>query len=527
MKNLLTKFYIFFIMLTPVMANAQVQKLSSNGPASATLFLDFDGHFVQSAGWNGGNAFYCQPTNFTAAQVDEVFSRVSEDFRPFDINVTTDSTQFQAAPLNRRMRIIVTPTSSWYPVAVGGVSYVGSFTWGDNTPGFVFADKLGYSVKYVSECISHESGHTVGLSHQSKYDGNCNLTEQYNVGNGTGETGWAPVMGNSYYRNMTGWNDGPTPYGCANTQDNLTIITTSNGFGYRADDYPATRNSATFSLGSAAFSEKGIITNNTDKDAFRYIVPQSTSFHMDVNPFSIGNNAGANLDVMVEMYDGSNNLLRTFNPITSLSVTIDTFLNAGTYYFVVSGASNQNINNYGSLGSYSITGFKGALAIHDITLTGNADKTQHRLNWNIVADEPIKEQTVEISMDGQNFKALVAINALQKSFLNTANQNNIIYYRLKVTSVINQTAYSNVVALRSSASETKPFTVSTLVQNEITVQAAEDYHYYLTDANGRMIARGAGVRGSHKINVATQAGGMYILQLANNNNQQIERIIKQ
>jgi hypothetical protein len=59
------------------------------------------------------------------------------------------------------------------------------------------------------------------------------------------------------------------------------------------------------------------------------------------------------------------------------------------------------------------------------------------------------------------------------------------------------------------------------------VQAAEDYHYYLTDANGRMIARGAGVRGSHKINVATQAGGMYILQLVNNNNQQIERIIKQ
>ena len=118
-----------------------------------------------------------------------------------------------------------------------GVSYVGSFTWGDNTPGFVFADKLGNNPKFVAECISHESGHTVGLSHQSRYDNNCSMTEQYNVGTGAGETSWAPVMGNSYYRNMTGWNDGPTPYGCANTQDNLTIITSINGFSYRADDF--------------------------------------------------------------------------------------------------------------------------------------------------------------------------------------------------------------------------------------------------------------------------------------------------
>lgn len=527
MKNLFTKICFLLFLLTPAITGAQVQQLTSNAPASATLFLDFDGQFVQSAGWNGGNAFYCEATTFTAAQVDEIFSRVAEDFRPFDINVTTDSTLFLAAPLNRRMRIIITTTSSWYPMQVGGVSYVGSFTWGDNTPGFVFADKLGFNVKYVSECITHESGHTVGLSHQSKYDGNCNLTEQYNVGNGTGETSWAPVMGNSYYRNMTGWNDGPTPYGCANTQDNLTIITSSNGFGYRADDYTQSMDASTFSLGSTAFSENGVITRNTDKDAFKYVVTQATNFRMEVKPFSIGSNAGANLDVMVGMYDGGNNLLRSFNPLTSLAVTIDTFLNAGNYYFVVSGASNENIGNYGSIGSYNITGFKGALPIHDITLTGNAAKNQHRLNWNIIADEPIKEQTIEISTNGQDFKALAAINALQHSFINTANQNHILYYRLKVTSVINQTAYSNVVALKSAASETNAFIVSTLVQNEITVQSAEDYHYFLSDANGRKIAKGKGLRGSQKINVATQAGGMYILQLVNNNNKQIERIIKQ
>ena len=76
----------------------------------------------------------------------------------------------------------------------------------------------------VAECCSHESGHAVGLSHQSRYDGvNCATpVEQYNSGIGTGEVSWAPIMGNSYYKNMTNWNNGPTPYGCTNLQDNLS-----------------------------------------------------------------------------------------------------------------------------------------------------------------------------------------------------------------------------------------------------------------------------------------------------------------
>ena len=96
----------------------------------------------------------------------------------------------------------------------------------------------------VAECCSHESGHTLGLSHQSKYDDGCHLTATYNEGTGSGETAWAPIMGNSYYRNMSGWNNGPTPYGCGSNQDNLSIITSQNGFGYRtgstgaAGDWP-------------------------------------------------------------------------------------------------------------------------------------------------------------------------------------------------------------------------------------------------------------------------------------------------
>src|SRR5665647_253405 len=210
--------------------------LNSLPTAQATIFLDFDGHYVQTSSWNGGTPIDCAPSGLSDAQIIEIFNRVSEDYRPFNIDITTDSTKFLAAPLTKRIRIIVTPTSGWY-TGVGGVSYTGSFTWGDDTPGFVFPDRLANSPKMIGECCTHESGHTVGLSHQSTYSNTCTLVATYNLGTGTGEIGWAPVMGNSYYKNLTGWNNGPTPSGCNAAQDNLSIITTQNGFAYRADDY--------------------------------------------------------------------------------------------------------------------------------------------------------------------------------------------------------------------------------------------------------------------------------------------------
>lgn len=229
MKNFTKSFLVTLAMLSGISGYSNIPAMSSLPSATATIFLDFDGHRVSAAVWNGGVPFNCAPSGLTEAQVIEIYQRVSEDYRPFNINITTDSLKFLSAPLTQRVRVIVTPTSAWKP-GVGGIAYIGSFTWGDDTPAFVFSDRLGpNSPKYIAECCTHESGHTLGLSHQSTYDNSCNLVETYNTGTGSGETGWAPVMGNSYYKNMTGWNDGPTPYGCASVQDNLTTITSLNG----------------------------------------------------------------------------------------------------------------------------------------------------------------------------------------------------------------------------------------------------------------------------------------------------------
>ena len=237
--------------------------LSSLSSAKATIYLDFDGEQVNSAYWNTGKPFTCAPSGMTDAQITEVFNRVAEDYRPFDINITTDESKFLAAPLASRLRVIITPTSGWF-TGVGGVSFIGSFKWGDDTPSFVFNDRLGpKNPKMVAECCSHESGHAVGLSHQSKYDGTCNLTATYNDGEGTGEASWAPIMGNSYYRNMSGWNNGPTPYGCSNTQDNLSIITAQNGFSYRKDDYTDDVNNTSAIIALNGATAEGIISTTT------------------------------------------------------------------------------------------------------------------------------------------------------------------------------------------------------------------------------------------------------------------------
>ena len=527
MKNFTQKLCFMASLIFTLNATAQVPKLSSL-PSSVlpTIFLDFDGQTVQNGAWQSGNAFICAPSVMNAAQITEIFNRVSEDYRPFAVNITTDSVRFLAAPLTQRMRIIVTPTSAWFP-NVGGITYVNSFTYGDDIPGFVFDNMLANNPKYVAEACTHEAGHAVGLNHQSRYDQNCNLVEQYNSGTGTGQTSWAPVMGNSYYKNMTGWSEGPTPYGCATPEKNLTVITTSNGFTYRPDDYPETMDASTTNLNPVSFNMPGLISTPSDKDAFKLVLSQSGPIHFEANPYSVGpNNDGADLDVQLSLFNSTGVLIQNYNPLESMSVSVDTSLNAGTYYIQVSGAGNNNTSNYGSLGSYSFTGFKGIVAIHSVTLHGVNDKNTHKLSWDVIADEPMASQVLETSGDGINFRPFATNNSTARSFTYTPSAAGTYFYRVKVISVTGQVMRSNVIMLKALSDE-KPFDVSTLVQQNISITAAENYSYNLYDANARLMVSGKLPKGTGSINVQGFSKGMYILQMMSDNYKQTERIIKQ
>lgn len=520
---------LLLLLTTCISFNAfSLPNLNSLSSASATIYLDFDGHNVNSAYWNGGNAFTCAPAGLNDAQVTEIFNRVAEDYRPFDINITTELAKFVGAPLSKRMRIIITPTSNWF-LGVGGVSFTGSFKWGDDTPAFVFSDRLGpNSAKMIAECCSHESGHTVGLSHQSKYDGICNLTATYNDGIGTGVNAWAPIMGNGYYRNMTGWNNGPTPYGCSNTQDNLSIITGQNGFGFRVDDYSNDLETTPTTLPLTGNALQGVITTNTDQDAFQLVLTKNAAINVAFKPFSVdASYQGANLDIKVAMYNADKVLMRTYDPATTMNVSIDTVLNTGIYYLVVDGTGNGNIGDYGSLGSYTITGASsGVLPIHDISLAGRIDGNKHILNWKAVADEPIQAMILESSNDGIQYTSVSTINMNTNSFAYAPLGNGEIRYRLKATTTQAQMFYSNTIVLKATA-KGKSIEVTTFVTGQLQISAPDRFSYHLLNMNGSLLAKGAGLAGLNHVDVQGLAAGMYVLKIASNNGQQTERIIKQ
>ena len=381
----------------------------------------------------------------------------------------------------------------------------------------------------VAECCSHESGHTVGLSHQSKYDGTCALTATYNDGTGAGEASWAPIMGNSYYRNMSGWNNGPTPYGCANMQDNLSIITSLNGFSYRTDDYSDDINNNPSPVTISGADVAGIIATNSDQDAFSFTLSKNSIAHIEITPFSVDANLqGANLDIKMSLYNSSKILIRTFDPSASMNVVVDTILNSGTYYMLVDGVGNSNIGDYGSLGSYNISSSIGILLpIKNVTLAGRIEKNKHLLNWHITSDEPVKTIVVESSADGINFHPVFTTNGSTTNLSYSPFQNTDLYYRLKAASAENHLVYSNSILLKGVVNTGKPFTVSTFIHDEITVNSSANYQYMVSDANGNTIARGSGLTGYNRVDMKWMPGGMYIMQIISNNEKQTERIIKQ
>src|SRR5689334_7908790 len=94
-----------FAMATGV--KAQIPLLNSYPAARATIYMDFDGQYVSGTSWNWSGPITAQPSGFTPSDINEMFNRVAEDYRIFNVNITTASNVFLAAPQYQRIRVIV------------------------------------------------------------------------------------------------------------------------------------------------------------------------------------------------------------------------------------------------------------------------------------------------------------------------------------------------------------------------------------------------------------------------------------
>jgi hypothetical protein len=516
-----------------LITSAQVTNLNSYPTATSVIFLDFDGHDVSGTMWNVNGPFTCNSSGLSDAAITEVFDRVAEDYRPFNINVTTNETKYNSAPYNKRMRVVITTSNEWYGTGAGGVAYVNSFTWGDNSPCFVFSALLGYSVKNVAEAASHEAGHTLGLRHQSSYNAACAKLSDYNWGQGTGEIGWAPIMGASYNQNMTLWNSGPNSLGCGVIQDDLSVITNAtNGFGYRTDDNTntyATATPVTFnSSGQAIIS--GVIEKTDDKDLFKITVPKFSRLQLNAIPYNVGTgNSGSDLDLQVDFLDGSYASIGTYNPGNLLSSVIDTFINAGTYYMRIDGKGNIFAPEYGSLGSYSLqVNYSDAsvLDIRRLELRGRLNGDMHTLSWLIETDEQVKKQVIEVSNNGINFISLDQPNNTLRNYSYHPLDNRPLLYRLHITLDNLKEYYSNVIAIHQSKALKPQLVGNTISGNSVTINSPANYHYQIIDQSGRMLSKGTVEKGYSSLGLGSINTGIYIIRFADGEQQWSEKFIK-
>jgi serralysin len=365
----------------------QTFKLHSNKGAKHVIYLDFNGHTIiegkkEDIGWvylpmniEGSKDSF---SNEEKTRIQLIWKAVSEDFLPFEIDITTEEPPL--ADLRKTgkgdERWGVRAVISQYDDENGSHwSRNGSFTRTTDQELYVHQENGNEKNHPISiaDAVSHEAGHTLGLWHDGqtkdlkkreeeggKKRKKKNRIVEYYKGYATEHAEWSTIMGWSTW-SWSQWDKGEYDKS-TNQQDDLAIITSKkNGFGYRKDDHGSSMKTARkIPLGHAQLKSvaTGIIERNTDVDYFTFSLSKEGEITLQVAPDSFA----PNLYIKATLFDQSGVELAMKVP-ENRSVTFNQKLKAGKYYLAVEGTGTlkgspktlDGFSDYGSLGFYEIS----------------------------------------------------------------------------------------------------------------------------------------------------------------------------
>lgn len=368
-----------------------VPQLDSFVTAPNTLHLDFDGHASTDDKWAAAKGPYSvgafdfddDPNTFSPAErfaIQNIWEIVTEDFSPFEINVTTvEPAILQTAATNPGAangiaeRLVITDSDrsnvTDHTTALG-VSTRNTFA-SDNTtdiednlaftfsghisdkkaPNTITADQLSVWEMAVAPVIhanvtSHEFGHALGLDHYDNAAHNNSIMR--NSIQGAQRRTWAVGLDD----------DTPNPQ----LQDDVAIIsgfnlaspTADNTINFRPDDHGNLITSAT-QLGSVIDHSRasGVIEQFTDLDLYEFTVPTSGMVAASVDVDEFKNNLDANLRVLDSngaVVSPLTNFPPHFDPSDSQYDAVAVVsLVPGTYYLEISSDGDD-----GELGQYDV-----------------------------------------------------------------------------------------------------------------------------------------------------------------------------
>ncbi|MDF1704973.1 MAG: S-layer homology domain-containing protein [Aeromicrobium sp.] len=367
------------VALAAVVPLDQTFRLNSLPGSTRTIYLDFTGHMLTNTVWNqmqgipngrtvppfsldGSAAF----SNTELEFIQNVWVAVSEDYAPFDVNVTTQDpgqaaiTRSSSSDQVYGARAIITtpvvqadfPADCPITSSCAGLAYVDVFDLFQG-PGHRYYEGAFINAASTSNplalttIISHEVGHNGGLNHAG-FGGQAYYS-------GTGN--WGPIMGTPYARALSQWTT--HAYSGANNGDgpDLTILA-SNGIRARADDAGATVGTAAPSGWTT--SRRGLVSAPGDQDMWNLgrcdgtvtvtATPSTFSTNLDL---SLSLVVGTSVQPLVDPPSGQTGNGPSLRA-TGVGATVQRSGGDTQYYALVQGSTSGPDGGYGNLGPYQL-----------------------------------------------------------------------------------------------------------------------------------------------------------------------------